>query len=152
MLSVLIFAAMWESDTPAEPQQNWLAARVGHKQISIPTDSVIQTSQRTEHRVELESLVPVSFSTPQVEMVSVTGILNVASPLPPEIAPGRYRIVDSDGSVDSVLVNASLTGSQHPVEPRPVYTMQVGSRTRYFIRVESPATSSVATSEDRRVR
>ena len=151
MLSVLIFAAMWESDSPAKPQEHGLASRSSGSQISTQIESVSHTSQQSNSSAELNTLLTTSLIDSRVSIVGLTGNVTSFGSLPTGIAPGRYRVVDSDGAVDSLFVSEAMAGAQHQIQPRDLYTLQLDNRTRYFIRIESPA-ATVASAEADDVR
>ncbi len=142
-VSILLFAAMWQSDL-SEVQQSeghWLARRAG---LKLPT---VVAQQKTDERqtaqvkaaTEIASLLDSQF-VPHFSTVSFASHSFDTTDLPAGIAPGRYRVVDSAGTVSSLVVSDSMIGSQRPVVSRAVYTMHRDGVTLYFIRVEDAAT------------
>ena len=146
MLSVVIFAAMWESDSPAKPRNHQVASRMSAEQITDSDESLSYDPQRTDNSAELNSLLPTSLIDSRVSTVSLMGHVTSSDALPSGIAPGRYRIVDSDGTIDSILVSEAMAGVKRLIQPRDFYTLRLDNRTRYFIRIESPA-ETVASAE-----
>ena len=147
LLSVVVFAAMWESDSPAESQEHWLVSRVSREQI----DTAAEPPQSYDRQTELNSLLTMSMSGSQLSMVSAVNAAGTSTSLPSGIAPGRYRVVDSDGAVESIFVSEAMTGTAGSTQPRDFYTLRLDTRTRYFIRVKS-AVATVASTKAGDVR
>ena len=148
MLSVLVFAAMWESDSPAKPQEHGLASRLSGPQINTQSESESHAAQQSDGSAELNTLLTTSLIDSRVSMVGLTGNVTSSDSLPTGIAPGRYRVVDSDGAVDSLFVSEAVAGAQTQIQPRDLYTLQFDNRTRYFIRIESPAAAVASAKTD----
>ncbi len=147
MLSVLIFAAMWESDSSAKPQEHGLASRLSGSQISSQSESVSHTSQQSNVSAELNTLLTTSLIDSRVSMVGLMGNVTSSGSLPTGIVPGRYRVVDSDGTVDSLF--AARNDGRGRNTRFSLETLHAAARKtelRYFIRIESPA-ATVASAE-----
>jgi hypothetical protein len=151
VLSLVVFAAMWESDSPPAQSKSRLVIRTGECQGTTQSDAVLQSRRHAAESSSFGTLLPTSLQTPQTSVVSFISSLSTDGDLPHGIAPGRYRVVDSDGMVDSIVISHSTSGSQRPVQAQSFYTQQLGSRTRYFIRIES-SESGVAATELRTLR
>ncbi|MBI1315143.1 hypothetical protein GC176_27950 [bacterium] len=151
-VSVLLFAAMWESDSPSEPQTHWLARRAGVTQ-SHSDEMRVPTSHTSMRRTaaDFNRLLSTPTVTPEFSTVSLEGRSTPDFVLPVGIAPGCYRVVDSTGTVSSITVSESTVDLQRDVRPRGLYTSHTGNQTRYFIRVE-PLTQGVAAAAPRTSR
>jgi hypothetical protein len=124
MLSVLVFAAMWESD-------------------SKPQTEELRLVQRAE---------PVRQESATVTTIAPEYGQTRSLPLPAEIAPGHYRVVDSAGTVSSLVVQESIADLNTSTDPLGIYSLQHGDRTLYFIRVEDPTRPGLASAESAVVR
>lgn len=125
-LAVFGFAAMWDGDH-APQDSNWLAERARNRSIT----QVARHSERSSSRPILISDRSGYLSRPE---------------LPAEITPGRYRVVDHTGDVQTLLVTEHmLDGSRTPGIDREFYTLTADNRTRYYIRL---TTSEVASATE----
>ncbi len=151
VLSLIVFAAAWESDSHPTSVEHRLVLRTVGPTAIAQNDAVIQTRHDATDINAFETLLPTSFQTVQFPVAGIPRNLSATNNLPAGIAPGRYRVVDSDGTIDSIVVSHPATGSGQLTPTPSLYTLQLGSRTRYFIRIESPE-AEIATTEIRTLR
>ena len=124
MLSVLVFAAMWESDSKPQAEELRLVQRV---------------KPARQESATVTTIAPEYGQTRSL-------------PLPAEIVPGHYRVVDSAGAVSSLVVRESMADLNASADPSGIYSLQHGDRTLYFIRVEGSPRSGLASTESAVVR
>lgn len=151
LLSLSFFAALWESDSPVV-RESWLARQARQRQQHIepaqvePSEVQVEasdsmTSDSVTQPSENES-VAVSLVTHETTSASgASEVDRVAALLPPDIAPGSYRVVDTRGSVSLVVVPESR---QKQNERLDLYAVNDGDRMIYFIRLQAAETVAVA--------
>ncbi|MHC4880843.1 MAG: hypothetical protein ACYTGL_30695, partial [Planctomycetota bacterium] len=88
---------------------------------------------------EIASLIESQLPGSRHSTISLAGYSTELDNLPAGIAPGRYRVVDSSGTISSLVVSESTIGSRRSVVSRAMYTLHRNGVTRYFIRVEDTA-------------
>jgi hypothetical protein len=104
---------------------------------TVGTDSVSPDSEDTGASARLCAAEMAFAAEPGSE--GVPTVANCSIPLPADIAPGRYRVVDNKGRTHTI----SLTGDDIIREgvatglpPRDVYVQREGDRRWYFIRID----------------
>jgi len=133
-LAVAMFAAMWESDSPPTDASNdhWLARRGG---VSA---SVAARDDKPTHAIEHSSTG--SSVMPMFEPVSRQSSTARPYPMPAGITPGEYRVVDSLGMTDTLLVTVEMVSLHDSQKASDQYIIENGDRKIYFIRFQGPTT------------
>lgn len=154
LLSVVVFAAMWESDTPAESGRHWLASRAaGQAPLAARTPGLRmeEAAARWEQLMSPAAVSHTLLPSDRPRATLAAGRLPAVA-LPDGIVPGCYRVVETDGSVHSILITEGMAGAGQPVQPRRCYTVGHGRRTRYFIRIEPSRLQAAASETETRRR
>ena len=127
-VAVGIFAAMWESDSPTtKHDSNWLARRARSTQI------VARAGDDSTSVHEQQSSQPGDSN--RLSAVSMQSINAPQYPIPAGIVPGKYRVVDSFGKVQTLQVTVEMASATDPQNPIDQYILEDGERTIYFIRI-----------------
>ena len=114
-----LFASAWSADRPAAA-----APQMAAESRQLPERPAVAE----------RSLVVAEVG----RAVSVSTELDVSLVSPPElIAPGTYRVVDTQGRVGWMSIPADNSPERAATEPQPVYSSESASGRWYFIRVEA---------------
>ena len=147
-----LFAGMWSADSSAG---RTAAERQLARRASSPQTVADQTVTRSAHAVvrranaviqgpntliQGANAVIQGANTAAPNVTRLTSARLTAIPLPQEITPGTYLVVDQTGNTQRVTVIDEDRGSSAPANDASVdqYTVRDGDRRWHFIRVEQP--------------
>ena len=154
-----LFAGMWSADSSAG---RTAAERQLARRASSPQTVADQTVTRSAHAVvrranaviqgpntliqganaviQGANTVIQGANTAAPNVTRLTSARLTAIPLPQEITPGTYLVVDQTGNTQRVTVIDEDRGSSAPANDASVdqYTVRDGDRRWHFIRVEQP--------------
>lgn len=137
-VTVALFAAMWESDSPPTAQaDHWLAGRAGIAEPLTQTEGSVSRTDSDDHTRTGQH------RSGAVDSVSITHNEAQPYPLPSGIVPGHYRVVDSLGKVGSLLVTEDMATRDQASSDREQFVVEDGRRTVYFIRLHGPVTAEL---------
>ncbi|NQV25212.1 MAG: hypothetical protein HQ518_12685 [Rhodopirellula sp.] len=131
-VAVALFAAMWESDSPATASHdNWLARRAGSPATVVEVH--VESSGSADSAVA--EGVTSNESKPVFGSVSLQSGNSQPYPMPAGIARGEYRVVDSFGMTDTLRVTTEMVSIHDSHKTRDQYIVEDGDRKIFFIRI-----------------
>lgn len=133
ILMIAAFSAVWRGDQQTQ-QQFLLARKAAAKQQTLAEDeggdapSAGRTSRSVRNDAAEDGISEVGF----IEETSYVARVEIEMPLPRQIAPGTYQVVDKTGLVQKI----HIPSVPEAFLERDIYVLdQPGMPRRYFIRV-----------------